>query len=69
MTVECTVLDLWLKIDALMSDSASKNWDVAQLIAEKLHTNHVPHTLFCNTHYSLKLDEGNVKVLSSCEEK
>lgn len=66
---KCTKQDMWCKIDALMSDSVSKNWHVAEIVAERLDSSHIPLTLFCNAHYTLKLDEGNVKVLEKCEKR
>lgn len=65
---ESSVHDLWLKIDAFMSDSVSKNWHVADMVAEMLQSDHVPLMLFCNAHLTLKMDEGHVKVLSKMEE-
>ncbi len=61
--------DLWEQVDALMSDSASKNWNVGEVIAATLKSDHIPLSLFCNAHYVLRLDEGNISVLAECENR
>lgn len=60
---------VWEMINAIMSDSASKNVNVGNMVAEKLGSRHVPKELYCNTHFCLKLDEGCLKVVTKCEER
>lgn len=60
---------LWENVDAIMSDSASKNWNVGEVVARILNSQHIPMMLFCNAHYTLRLDEGNLKVLLECESR
>ena len=61
--------ELWEKIDAIMTDAASKNLDVAKGAASKLKSQHIPKHLFCKSHTCEKLDEACINVLVQMEKK
>lgn len=58
---------IWESIDTFMTDSVSKNLEIAQLIAAKLNSEHIPLQLLCNTHTCEGFDRGNLKVLKIAE--
>ena len=64
-----TAGDLWSKVDALMTDSVSKNLSVEELVSEKLSVETLPSHLLCKSHCVEGLDRSNISVLSSVEKE
>ena len=62
-----TAAKLWEQIDAIMSDSVSKNLNIENDLAEQLNSTHVPHHLLCKSHVCSRLDEDNISTL--CEKE
>lgn len=50
-----------------MSDAATKNLHVPELVAAELKSDHIPYHLLCKAHTCEKLDECNVKTLMDIE--
>ena len=61
--------DLWEKIDALMTDSVSKNLGIEETIPHALGSEHHPYHLLCKSHTVEALDRSNLEVLSALEKK
>ena len=54
---------LWEKVDALMTDSASKNLKIEGMIATSLESDHEPVHLLCKSGTVEKLDASNLNFL------
>ena len=61
--------DLWEKINALMTDSVSKNLSVPEEVASELDSRHIPHHLLCKSHTIEGFDRSNLSVLSKIEKE
>jgi hypothetical protein len=59
----------WEKVDAVMTDAASKNLHVEVGVSETLETAHVPVHILCKSHVCEKLDECCNSVLKEAENK
>ena len=64
-----TVIDLWVKIDAFMTDTASKNLKVPEGVAETLNSSHVPYHILCKSHTCERMDSENLTTLSNIESR
>ena len=60
---------LWEKVDAVMTDAASKNLLVEARVSEMLKTAYVPVHILCKSHVCEKLDECCQNVLKEIEHK
>ena len=60
---------LWEKVDAFMTDAATKNLAVEIKVADLLNTTHLPHHILCKSHTCEKLDEACINVLFRIEQK
>lgn len=58
---------LWEKIDALMTDSVTKNLKIEDTIPERLGSTHHPYHLLCKSHTVEALDRSSLEVLSKIE--
>ena len=61
--------DLWDRIDALMTDSVTKNLNIEESIPLSLGSKHHPHHLLCKSRTVEALDRSNLDVLASIEKK
>ena len=59
--------ELWSKTDALMTDAATKNLGVEDLIPVALGSDHHPLHLLCKSHTVEAIDKSNLEVLSQVE--
>ena len=64
-----TVNDLWSKIDAFMTDSVAKNLKVAEGVADRLNSSHIPYHILCKSHTCERMDADNLSTLSAMEGK
>ena len=62
-----TASDLWEKIDAIMTDSVSKNLKIEEGVAEALQSTHIPYHLLCKSHTCERLDCDNLTTLGQIE--
>ena len=58
---------LWEKIDALMTDSVTKNLGIKDTVPEGLGSTHHPYHLLCKSHTVEALDRSSLEVLSKIE--
>ena len=56
-------------VDAVMTDSPSKNWKIEHLIWEKLRSSHIPAHYLCDAHTSEEFDRMILSVLIDIESK
>ena len=61
--------DLWQNIDAIMTDAATKNLQIENLIASELKSQHKPMHLHCKSHAVEALDRSNLYVLAKMEKQ
>ena len=65
-----TASNLWEKIDAIMTDTVSKNlMKIKHGVAEALQSRHVPYHILCKLRTCEKLDTDNLTTLSQLEAK
>jgi len=69
VTQKTTAKALWEKVNAFMTDAATKNLKVEMEVSKELKTNYAPLHLLCKSHTCDKFDECNVKTLSQIESK
>ena len=62
-----TPLELWQKVDALMTDAVVKNLGIETTISNALGSDHQPLHLLCKSHTVKALDRSNLKVLAEVE--
>ena len=67
--LEVTAAELWGKVDALMTDSVSKNLLIGEGVAEALNSIHVPYHILCKSHTCERMDQDNLFTLSQIEAK
>ena len=60
---------LWEKIDALMTDSVSKNLGIEDTIPEAIGSAHRPYNLLCKSHRVEAQHRSNLEVLADIEKK
>ena len=60
---------LWEKTTSFMTDSATKNLYVNELVAKYLNSSHVPWSLLCKSHCVEALDRSNLFVLALVEKQ
>eukprot|EP00058_Branchiostoma_floridae_P002606 XP_002588094.1 hypothetical protein BRAFLDRAFT_87612 [Branchiostoma floridae] len=58
---------LFEKIDFVMTDQTSHNFNVDELVAESLKSEHIPDHLFCNVHPSLMFNRVITKLWAEIE--
>ena len=66
---KASACDLWEKVDAVMTDAASKNLHVEAGVSEMFKTEYVPAHILCKSHVCEKLDECCQNVLKEIEHK
>jgi hypothetical protein len=59
--------DLFEKIDFVITDQTAHNFHVDELVAESLHSEHVPDHLFCNVHPTLMFNRVVTKQWAEIE--
>ena len=64
-----TAVMLWEKTTSFMTDSATKNLYVNELVAKYLNSSHVPWSLLCKSHCVEALDRSNLFVLALVEKQ
>ena len=64
-----TAVELWERVDALMTDAVSKNLKIGEGVAAKLGSNHVPFHLLCKSHTCERFDSDNLTTLATIEAK
>ena len=64
-----TTIDIWEKIDALMTDAVSKNLKIETGVAECLASKHVPYHLLCKSHTCERFDADNLSTMAAVEDK
>lgn len=69
LAASTTVQALWNKISAIMTDSVSKNLQIAAGIAEVIHSPHVPHQILCVVHTCENMDLKCLEVLQDIESR
>ena len=60
-------LFLWEKVDAIMTDSVTKNLGTEETISNALGSTHQPYHLLCKSHTVEALDKSNLEVLAKIE--
>ena len=55
---------LWEKVDAIMTDTVTKNTEVEETIAKALDSSHIPSYLLCKTYTVEALDKSSFEVLN-----
>ena len=55
---------LWEKVDAIMTDTITKNTEVEETIAKALDSSHIPLYLLCKTYTVEALDKSSLEVLN-----
>ena len=61
--------DLWEKVDAIMTDSVTKNLKIEEGVAEALQSKHIPYHILCKSHTCERMDSDNLATLSELETK
>ena len=69
LSKEISGKDLWEKTDNIMTDTVNKNLGIGKVIAQKLHSDHIPNSLLCNSHVVEKFDSTNLEVFADIEHK
>jgi hypothetical protein len=64
-----TTIDIWEKIDALMTDAVSKNLKIETGVAECLASKHVPYHLLCKSYTCERFDADNLSTMAAVEDK
>ena len=64
-----TAACLWEKIDAPISDAASKYLNIETGMAQELASNHVPFHLLCKSHTCERFDADNLTTMATLENK
>ena len=60
---------LWGKVDALVTDSVTKNLSIEITIAASVNSLRHPHHMLCKSHTVEGIDGSNLEVLASIEKK
>ena len=64
-----TASNLWKKIDAIMTDTVSKNLKIEDGVAEALQSRHAPYHILCKSRTCERLDTDNLATLSQLKAK
>ena len=67
--LKASASDLWEKVDAVMTDSVTKNLKIEQGVADVLQSTHVPHHILCKSHTCERMDIDNLTTLNELETK
>ena len=59
--------DLWEKTTAIMTESAGKNLEIEDGVADVLKSNYKPYHLLCKSDLVEAFDRSNIEVLSTIE--
>lgn len=62
--VDLTPVQLWGRIDALMTDAVTKNLKIEDKVSVQLNTTHVPLHFLCKSHICERLDAYNLATVS-----
>ena len=68
-TLKVSASDLWEKVDAIMTDSVTKNMKIEEGVAEGLKSKHIPHHILCSSHTCERMDLDNITTSSEIENK
>ena len=67
--LKASASDLWEKVDAVMTDSVTKNLKIEQGVADVLQSTHVPHHILSKSHTCERMDIDNLTTLNALETK